>query len=61
MFEKSTSGIYSAMLMDVCMPLMDGLEATRMIRDLEREDAKRIPIIALTHSMRMSSAPCRPG
>ena len=48
MFEKSTSGIYSAILMDVRMPLMDGLEATRTIRALEREDAKRIPIIALT-------------
>lgn len=48
MFEKSTAGIYAAILMDVRMPVMDGLEATKVIRALEREDAKRIPIIALT-------------
>jgi CheY-like chemotaxis protein len=48
LFENSTSGIYSAILMDVRMPEMDGLEATRVIRAMEREDAKRIPIIALT-------------
>ena len=48
MFEQSTSGIYSAILMDVRMPVMDGLEATKAIRALDREDAKRIPIIALT-------------
>ena len=47
-FEQSTSGIYSAILMDVRMPLMDGLEATKAIRAMDREDAKRIPIIALT-------------
>ena len=34
--------------MDVRMPLMDGLEAAKNIRSMEREDAKRIPIIALT-------------
>ena len=48
MFEKSTEGIYAAILMDVRMPVMDGLEATKMIRAMDREDAKRIPIIALT-------------
>ncbi|WP_173330427.1 response regulator [Ruminococcus flavefaciens] len=48
LFEKSTPGIYSAILMDVRMPLMDGLEAAKNIRSMEREDAKRIPIIALT-------------
>ncbi|MBR6045466.1 MAG: response regulator [Ruminococcus sp.] len=48
LFEKSTAGIYSAILMDVRMPIMDGLEAARTIRSLDREDAKRIPIIALT-------------
>ena len=48
MFEKSTAGIYAAILMDVRMPVMDGLEAAKVIRSLDREDAKRIPIIALT-------------
>ena len=48
MFEKSTVGIYAAILMDVRMPVMDGLEATKEIRTMKREDAKRIPIIALT-------------
>ena len=48
LFENSTAGIYSAILMDVRMPQMDGLEAARTIRAMDREDAKRIPIIALT-------------
>lgn len=48
LFERSTDGIYSAILMDVRMPVMDGLEAARVIREMERPDARRIPIIALT-------------
>ena len=48
LFKKSTAGIYSAILMDVRMPQMDGLEAAKAIRTMDREDAKRIPIIALT-------------
>lgn len=48
MFEKSEPGRYSAILMDIRMPEMDGLEAAEAIRALDREDAKRIPIIALT-------------
>ena len=48
LFRNSTAGIYSAILMDVRMPQMDGLEAAKAIRALDREDAKRIPIIALT-------------
>ena len=48
LFEKSEPGTYSAILMDVRMPEMDGLEATAAIRALERPDAAKIPIIALT-------------
>ena len=48
MFEKSSIGHYDAILMDVRMPEMDGLEATTAIRALDRPDAKTIPIIALT-------------
>ena len=48
LFEKSPVGYYSAILMDMRMPVMDGLEATRQIRKLDREDAEKIPIIALT-------------
>ncbi len=46
-FEKSPAGYYDAILMDVRMPEMDGYEATRAIRRLEREDVD-IPIIAMT-------------
>ena len=48
MFEQSPAGHYDAILMDVRMPEMDGLEATRAIRALDRPDAQTIPIIALT-------------
>ena len=48
MFEKSAEGYYDAILMDVRMPEMDGLEATAKIRALERPDAKTVPIIAMT-------------
>ena len=48
MFAKSTEGYYAAILMDMRMPEMDGLEASRTIRAMDREDAKDIPIIALT-------------
>jgi CheY-like chemotaxis protein len=47
-FSESEPGYYDAILMDMRMPEMDGLEATRRIRELKREDAKTIPIIALT-------------
>ena len=48
LFESHESGYYDAILMDMRMPEMDGLEATRAIRSLQRDDAKTIPIIALT-------------
>ena len=48
MFEKNAAGTYDAILMDVRMPEMDGLEAAEAIRALDRPDAKTIPIIALT-------------
>ena len=47
-FRDNPPGTYSAILMDVRMPEMDGLEATAAIRALDRPDAKKIPIIALT-------------
>lgn len=48
MFRKSTEWYYDAVLMDVRMPEMDGLQATAAIRELNRSDAKNIPIIAMT-------------
>ncbi len=48
MFQKSEPGYYDAILMDVRMPEMDGLEATEAIRGTDRPDAMTIPIIALT-------------
>ena len=48
MFRQSEQGYYDAVLMDVRMPEMDGLEAASAIRALDRPDAGRIPIIALT-------------
>ena len=47
-FNNSAEGYYDAILMDMRMPEMDGLEATAAIRGLDRKDAKSIPIIALT-------------
>ena len=48
MFENSPLNHYDAILMDVRMPVMDGLTATEKIRQLNRADAKTVPIIALT-------------
>ena len=48
MFSSHPAGYYDAILMDMRMPEMDGLEATRRIRALDRPDAKTIPMIALT-------------
>ena len=48
LFAKSAPGEFDAILMDVLMPVMNGYEATRQIRALDRADAKMIPIIAMT-------------
>ena len=48
LFSEKPVGTYDAILMDVRMPVMDGLTATRAIRALSRPDAKTVPIIAMT-------------
>lgn len=48
LFRDSAAGTFDVILMDVHMPVMDGLDAARAIRSLEREDAGTIPIIAMT-------------
>ena len=50
MFSNSRPGFYDAILMDLQMPVMDGYAAAAAIRALSREDAKTIPIIAMTGS-----------
>ena len=48
LFRNSEPGEFDVILMDIMMPVMNGYEATKMIRSLDREDAKVIPIIAMT-------------
>ena len=48
LFRNSEPGEFDVILMDIMMPVMNGYEATKIIRSLDREDAKEIPIIAMT-------------
>ena len=48
LFRNSEPGEFDVILMDIMMPIMNGYETTKMIRSLDREDAKAIPIIAMT-------------
>ena len=48
LFRNSEPDEFDVILMDIMMPVMNGYEATKMIRSLDREDAKEVPIIAMT-------------
>ena len=48
LFRNSEPGEFDVILMDIMMPVMNGYEAAKMIRSLDRADAKEIPIIAMT-------------
>ena len=48
LFRNSEPGEFDVILMDIMMPVMNGYEAAKMIRSMDREDAKKIPIIAMT-------------
>ena len=48
LFRNSEPGEFDVILMDIMMPVMNGYEAAKMIRSMDREDAKTIPIIAMT-------------
>ena len=58
LFERSAPGEYAAILMDIQMPIMDGLDAARTIRALPREDAASIPIFALSASVFAEDVEC---
>lgn len=47
-FQKSEEGYFDVILMDMMMPVMDGCEAAKTIRAMDRADAKTVPIIAMT-------------
>lgn len=47
-FQESAIGYYDLILMDILMPVMDGITATKLIRGLERQDAAQVVIVAMT-------------
>ena len=47
-FKNASQGTFDAILMDIMMPVMDGLTATKEIRSIKRDDVAQIPIIAMT-------------
>ena len=64
--EESVPGYYDMIFMDIMMPEMDGLEATRTIRNLDRKDCKKIPIYAMSanafdEDVKLSLASCMNG
>lgn len=48
LFSKSKQNTFDLILMDIMMPVLDGIEATKVIRSLDRRDAAQIPIFAMT-------------
>lgn len=59
-YKEAEDGYYNAVLMDIMMPVMDGMTAARCIRSMEKKGAKEIPIIAMTaQSERESEQSCR--
>ena len=48
LFSENTAGVFDVILMDIMMPVMDGITAAKTIRAAEHPDAKAIPIIAMT-------------
>lgn len=48
MFSESEPNYYDIVLMDIMMPVMDGFQSTHLLRTLDREDAKKVPIIAMS-------------
>jgi len=55
LFDNSVPGTYDIILMDIQMPLLNGYEASKVIRAKNREDAKKIPIIAMTADVFLES------